>query len=117
LLHNRLENNGFFYVQVLSSVKKDSTHKTAKIHYDVTIGKPYRLADYTIEKDSADVDTLAIYEHMDKSLVKSDLEKGTRFDLEKFKKERERIEKYLKAHGYYYFDDDFLLFQADTNRY
>lgn len=115
LLQNRLENNGFFYGNIDSSVKKDSLKKTAKIDYTVAIGKPYRIAKYEIEKDSTD--TLAIYNHLEKSLTASDLKKGNRFKLQDFKKERKRIDDYLKARGYYYFNDDFILFEADTNKY
>src|SRR5699024_3461266 len=115
LLQNRLENNGYFYANVGSSVKIDSTDQTAKIKYVVKIGKPFQMAAYQIEKDTTD--TLAIYDHIKKSLAETVLEKGDPFRLKDFKKERERIDNYLKQYGYYFFNGDFIIFQADTNRY
>lgn len=115
LFQNRLENNGFFYGNINHEIKKDTADKTAKIDYTVTIEKPYRLAHYKIEKDSTD--TLAIYDKIKKSLLTSGLQKEQAFNLGDLKKERERIDEYLKDKGYYFFNKDFLLFQADTNRY
>lgn len=115
LIQNRLENNGFFYENINSSVEKDSVKKTAHIDYTVNIKKPYQLKTYQIEKDSTD--TLSIYKEMKNSLVESEIKKGQRFNLHDLKDERERIDDYLKARGYYYFNKDFILFEADTNRY
>lgn len=115
LLRNRLENNGYFYANVGSSVKVDSAGQTAKIKYAVKIGKPFQMATYQIEKDTTD--TLAIYGRIKQSLAETVLEKGEPFSLSNFKKERERIDDYLKQDGYYFFNGDFIIFQADTNRY
>lgn len=115
LLQNRLENNGYFYGDVAYSVEVDSADKTASVDYTIQIGKPFQIASYHIEKDSTD--TLAIYDRIKESMEKSVLEKGDPFNLGAFKSERERIDGYLKHQGYYFFDDDFILFEADTNRY
>ncbi len=115
VLQNRLENNGFFYSDVEYVIKRDTLNKTATIAYDVSINKPYVLRQYKVETDSTD--TLAIYNKLKASLAESDLKIGTRFQLSDLKAERERIDAYLKERGYYYFSDDFLLFEADTNRY
>src|SRR5699024_5245280 len=115
LLDNRLENNGFFYGEVSSKVKKDSVKKTAKIDYTVSIAKPYRQASFSIEKDSAAA--LPIYDTIQNAMAETLLKKGQRFNLKTFKDERNRLDEYLKDQGYYYFNGDFVLFEADTNQY
>lgn len=115
LMQNRLENNGFFYSSISSSVKKDSSQRTARIKYDVEAGKPYRLANYEIDRDS--LDSLSVFKPIKASLAQSDIEKGNRYNLDAFKNERDRIGKYLKNRGYYNFDSSFLLFKADTNQH
>jgi len=115
LLQNRLENNGYFDGDAGYSIKTDSTDKTAQVNYMFQIDKPFRLATYQIEKDTTD--TLSIYKHIKESLSETVLVKGQPYSLEAFTDERERINNYLKHHGYYFFDKDFILFEADTNRY
>ena len=52
------------------------------------------------------------------ALVKnSPIKKHMRFDLTRMKLERFRIDSELKKRGYYNFNEGFLMFEADTNRY
>lgn len=110
LILNRLDNRGFFYSQARSEV--DSIKKFAKIKYTASFSKPYTLENYQLEKDS-----LPIYEAIAETLPESPIAVGDRFDLSLLKFERERIDKELKQRGYYNFNPDFLIFEADTNRY
>lgn len=110
LLNNRLENRGFFRSTIGATVNKK--RKTASIDYQVTVKKPYVLASYHLEGDSLPI-LKEIGEHLDKTILKP----GMRYDLQRFKLERERIDQALKAKGYYNFNADFLIFEADTNQY
>ncbi|MEH6703747.1 MAG: BamA/TamA family outer membrane protein [Galbibacter orientalis] len=110
LINNRLENRGFFKNTIASSVEKKK--KTGSTHYEVSLAEPYKLANYELDKDS-----LPIYDSIQQSISQTVLTDKTRFDLAKFKEERERIDDYLKARGYYNFNEDFLIFEADTNQY
>ncbi|QLE02338.1 BamA/TamA family outer membrane protein [Galbibacter sp. BG1] len=110
LIQNRLENRGFFNNIISATV--DKKKKTASTVYQVEVSKPYVL-----ETLSLDADSLAVSDSIQKSLDETLLKKGSRFDLALFKKERQRIDTYLKAKGYYNFNDDFLIFEADTNQY
>ena len=110
LIDNRLENRGFFKNDVSSEVVSNT--KDAKIIYDVNVQKPYRLATYQLDSMQTPIkNDIAV--SMDESLI----EKEDRFDLPLFKKERQRIDERLKAKGYYNFNPDFLIFEADTNQY
>lgn len=116
LIENRLQNSGFFNSNISLSIIKDSTSKTAKTNYEVSIGKPYQLNNYTVEVDSIEKrDSLPVYVELRNSLSETILKKGSRYDLGAFKAERERIDRYLKDRGYYNFNANFILFQADTN--
>lgn len=58
-----------------------------------------------------------IHKEIDSLVTESPLSKGMRFDLNKMKLERLRIDANLKRLGYYNFNESFLIFEADTNRY
>lgn len=112
LLLNRLENNGFFYSNVTSSITEDQKDKTGSVTYRVQIANPYQLSSYQLDSDS-----LLVYRDIQKGLDEAILEKGMRFNLNAFKAERNRIDNQLKKEGYYNFNPGFLIFEADTNRY
>lgn len=110
ILRNRLENNGFFYNTVASSfVEKE---KRAAATYTLKVPAPYKMANYKIDSMVA-----PIYDAIKKVTLKSPFEKNMRFDLDNFKLERERIDSELKKDGYYNFNSNFLIFEADTNQY
>lgn len=110
LINNRLENRGFYrnLVGSGSEIKK----YTASVDYTVQINEPYRIANYSLLHDST-----LVFKHIAQSLPNSLISTGDRFDLDLFKNERERIDTYMKSKGFYNFNDDFLLFEADTNQY
>lgn len=102
-------NHGWFNAAVNHRVEQDSLKKKAKIYYDVKPEKPYKIDSITYSIASPDVDSL--YQLIKaKSLVK----KGQQFDTEKFDKERNRIEKYMKNNGIYQFDREYISFIADS---
>ncbi|WP_215222918.1 translocation and assembly module lipoprotein TamL [Echinicola shivajiensis] len=110
LLLNRLENNGFFYSQ--SNSESTGKGKYLGMKYEVEVSKPYMM-----EKLELLGDSLEIHKELADILKSTELTKGTRFELEAFKKERNRINEELRLRGYYNFNADFLIFEADTNNY
>jgi outer membrane protein assembly factor BamA len=110
LILNRMDNRGFFYGRADSEV--DSTEHFASVKYNVEVPEPYTLENFELEKDS-----LPIYDEIGEVLSETEIDPGDRFDLQLMKFERERIDKALKQRGYYNFNPDFLIFEADTNRY
>lgn len=110
ILLNRLENRGFFYSSVLSEFEE--TEHEASIIYSLKVPAAYRMEQYKL-------DTLPepVYSEIQKSVSETKLSKGMRFDLTGMKMERERIDGGLKQKGYYNFNSDFLIFEADTNQY
>ncbi len=110
LIRNRLENRGFFESEISTRSKQRKTAGT--ITYDIDVKTPYTVERYQLEHDS-----LAIYSEIQSRLSNSFIKPQIRFDLARFKLERERIDKHLKSKGYYNFNADFLIFEADTNQY
>lgn len=107
LLENKLHNEGYFQGSVEYEIKE--TKLANSIHYKAHISQPYLY-------DSIHLPT------GEKSLARSIrgisdatlLEKEQRYDLDQLKQERLRIEKTLKDQGYFFFDDQYLLFRADS---
>ncbi len=110
LLLNRLENRGFFYSKASSEFEE--TEQKASVIYSVDIPKPYRMATYQLDSMPSPIES-----DIKELLKTSPFKTGMRFDLSNMKKERLRIDNSLKNKGYYNFDDTFLIFEADTNRY
>ncbi|MFD0798396.1 BamA/TamA family outer membrane protein [Maribacter chungangensis] len=110
LIRNRLDNKGFFYSTVQHKI--DSSKNNATVVYLATVKKPYVLRTYQVDTDSS-----TVYQTITETLNKTPIKKGDRFDLSLLKIERERIDNRLKQKGYYNFNPDFLIFEADTNRY
>lgn len=108
LIVNRLENRGFFYSEANSEVQRKD--KFAGVKYTANISQPYLIDSIIVARDS-----LLIEKKILSIMEDTKLKKGTRFDLNTLKAERIRIDSTLKTNGYYNFNDDFLLFEADTN--
>jgi len=112
VLVNKLENNGFFYSRANSEFTENEKAKEASITYTVTVKTPYNIETYQVDSIPS-----PIYEELKNSSVTSNFKKGIRFDLESMKLERQRLDGILKKKGYYNFNSDFLIFEADSNQY
>lgn len=110
LMENRLENNGFFDASISTSVIEKKN--LASVKYAVNAGRAYTLQEYSLDTGS-----LSIYTELKSSMDETLILPGSRFNLDQLKAERARIDNYLKARGYYNFNADFLIFEADTNQY
>ncbi|MBO6661468.1 MAG: BamA/TamA family outer membrane protein [Roseivirga sp.] len=110
LLDNRLENNGFFHSNV-SSKTKIKRH-LASVNFKAELGKPYELATYQLDSTKG-----SVFVEIDSTLSETLFPEEARFNLDLLKAERQRIDKRLKSRGYYNFNEDFLIFEADTNQY
>lgn len=112
LLRNRLDNRGFFYSQAQASeLVKDSGFATA-MNYRILLQKPYRMEKLVVETDSSRAGR-QIHDIMKESPIQP----GQRFDLNAFELERKRVEEELRKDGYFKFDSNYLIYEADTNRY
>jgi outer membrane protein insertion porin family len=107
LMENRLFNMGFFDAEV-----KYQTHlndQTASVDYFVKIRPPYLFGQvHGLDHESIHgqiVDSL-----LDNTII----QKGSPYNLDVLKAERNRIDKNLKRMGFFYFHPNHILFHADT---
>jgi len=107
LINKQLLNEGYFLNDVSYQVLRRK--KTASVHYEIDLNPVYRLRNIQYPSDDDTLSTL-----IDQSLSESLLKEGHRYELGRITNERERIERFLKNRGFYYFDDNFLRFEADS---
>jgi outer membrane protein insertion porin family len=108
VLNSKLYNEGYFHATVRDSVKTRRMEST--VIYVIDLPRAYYLdsISYAQPKDS-------IYASVLKALeIQSLLKPKQRYDLGRMQAEQERIERELENYGFYYFDDRFLIFEADS---
>ncbi|HRQ19285.1 MAG TPA: BamA/TamA family outer membrane protein, partial [Agriterribacter sp.] len=107
VLQSTLENRGYFKAVVQGdSILKN---KKTRVVYTVQTGNRYIINEVVFDKDSA-----VLQKTINVSSGKTLLKTGDPFNLETVKAERERIDAELKEKGFYYFDPDYLIIQADS---
>lgn len=107
-LQAELQNEGYFKSTVQSEVVTDGKEST--VIYNVTLKPPFRLR--RIEQHLFDsLKRPTIVQAMNENTM---LRTRQRYRLERLKAEQERIEEVLENQGFYFFDDRYLLFDADT---
>jgi outer membrane protein insertion porin family len=102
-----LDAKGYFWPEVHYMIREEEN--TADIEYTITVRSPYRINGITVSGTNA-----TLVEAIRSTMGETVLAAGDQYDLEKLKKERERIDAALKEKGYFYFSPDFLVFQADS---
>lgn len=107
VLQNYMENKGFFNVRV----KGDTTvkHKKATANYTVRTGPQYLIDSVVFEVDSSFFGN-TVRQTAKETLLK----KSNPYDLDVIKAERDRIDQFMKENGFYFFNPDYILINADT---
>lgn len=82
-----------------------------KLNYRIEAGKPY-----IVQQIMYNIDDMQINDFIEKDSANSRLYEGMPFDISVLDAERQRITKLLQNNGYYHFNKDFLVYQADTVR-
>ncbi len=108
VMENRLYHNGHFWGKVDYTVTQKK--RTASVQYQVMPG-PY----YRIDTVASPNGTSLLEESISRSLHNTSLKKDDIYNLQSVIRERGRIEAALKDTGFYYFDQNFLLFKADSS--
>lgn len=104
---NRLNNLGHFEAE--ASFTTENTKRTAKVIFDIVVTQPYRIKSISFPESASSLNK-KIYNARGGSLIKP----GDAYSLSVLKEERSRIDRYLKENGYFYFNVDNLLFDADS---
>lgn len=108
-IEKAIKNKGYMQGKVIldTIVKKNKVSAVYTIH----AGKPY-----VIRHIAYNIDDLKISEIIEKDSLKSHLRNGMVFNVETLDMERVRITRLLKNNGFYKFNKDYLVYQADTVR-
>ncbi len=107
VLQSTLENTGFFQAQVVADTIVKNKKATAV--YTVNTGPRY-----FIENVFFDTVTTVLQKAIDSVKQQTLLQAGRPFDLSIIRSERVRLDEALKEKGFYFFDPDFLIIQADS---
>jgi len=107
LLTGQLNNEGYFKSKVSYEIKTKRKKSTAL--YTVTLERPYRIQ--SINYMFLDTMHAAQLTEIKRTSI---LKENQRYSLELLSAEQQRIEEIVENAGYYYFDDRYLLFKADT---
>lgn len=94
-------------VRLDKQIKKDKL----KLTYSIRAGRPY-----LVRHVAFDISDLTISDYMQQDSAQNMLHAGMPFDVNILDAERQRITKLLQNKGYYKFNKDFLVYQADTAR-
>lgn len=108
VLSSSLQNQGFFDASARGEINKKK--KKASVTYTIQTGDRYFINEVHFPEDSNKV----LQKHIAESSEKTFLKTKDPFDLAVIKGERERIDAYLKQRGFYYFNPDFLIIEADS---
>ena len=99
------------YMRAIVDLEKTSKKKKLKLNYRIKTDKLYEISHIAYH-----IDDLQIQEIIDKDSTKSYLHAGMPFNIVTLDAERQRITRLLQENGYYKFNKDFLVYQADTIR-
>lgn len=109
ILANRLENQGYFNVQITADTLVEGPKKRAA-KYIVEPKDQYLINQVTFINDSTPLQQLI---YSGRRFTK--LKKGNAYNLETIKEERVRFDNYVKNKGYYYFSPNDLIVQVDSS--
>ena len=97
------------YMRAKVHLNTETKKNKLKVNYLIEAGQPY-----TVKHIAYNIDDMVINDYIEKDSANSYLHEGMPFDVSVLDNERNRITKLLQNNGYYKFNKDFLVYQADT---
>jgi outer membrane protein assembly factor BamA len=108
--NNLLHEYGYFTGGVSYQTNVDAKNpRKATISYQVEMNKPYTYDSVVYVRLRHRIDTL-VQKNIDATLLKV----GSNFNATRLEGERTRVTQILRNNGYYYFEPEFIVYQADT---
>ena len=104
---NYLFSEGYFKNDVEANVS--TLRKFVRVNYEIDVGQPY-----IIDSIFYRISDSTVYDLIMQSRKNSLIKKGERYREENFTQERERMDLYLKDHGFYDFSRQYVDFNIDT---
>ncbi len=109
-LHRWYASYGYFNAEVDHEIIPDKKPKRASMVYSVKTHQPYFIGDTILEKISSPVVDSVFQKSKSKTFIKP----GEQYSAANFVNERDRLTIQLRNSGLYYFDQDYVGFEADT---
>lgn len=107
-IQSYLQSKGFFNAKVRDTVSRAGDE--AKVVYDVNPGKPYTIADIRYEVQDTSLSGLVLIDTMN-CLI----ERGMIYDVDLLRRERQRLERFVRDVGYYTFSTENIFFRIDSS--
>ncbi|HET9053627.1 MAG TPA: hypothetical protein VFM90_05610, partial [Cyclobacteriaceae bacterium] len=107
LLEGQLNNEGYFKSEVAFEIK--TRRKKSMVIYTIMLEQPYRIK--TVNYIFLDTAHARLLDDIKKESL---LKENQRYSLDLLSAEQKRIQDVAQNEGFYYFDDQYLLFEADT---
>lgn len=100
---------GYFNAQV-SWTAKTTRKKIKKVEFYVQPGKRYTIDSLQLNSESPALNAIVL-----KHLEKADIQKGKPFRTKALESERKKITALIRDRGYYFFAEQYIYFDVDTN--
>ena len=108
-LTRAMNNKGYFRAQVDTAMAMKD--KKLNLTYEIKANAPYYIRRYTVDVPHEELANVAQNQRL--SLI----ENGMRFDADLLNQERQRVASAMRRRGYFYFDQEMIQFEADSNRW
>jgi outer membrane protein assembly factor BamA len=109
-IRQHLENMGYFDVELKARITEYPKMKALKVTYLIYPHEPYRIGNIKLDIKDPELRAYAMI-----NFNKRIIHEGDIFSVEDLKLERERLVNSLQNAGYYYFNKEQVLVEADSN--
>lgn len=106
-IQKAVQNMGYMGAQV--DLKEEIDGNKIKAYYKIRSGEPY-----IVDQIAYDIFDGKVRGYLEADSTQSLLRPGMRFDVNRLDEERQRITQLLQNRGYFRFNKDYIVFQADT---
>jgi len=107
-LEKYLKNKGYF--QAVVEKKEKTRGKKIKVVYHAVAGEPYHVSALKLQVQDDEIRAI-----IERRIKYSKIVAGGNFDLDNLQLERDRVTTQMRRNGYYDFDKESVLFQADSS--
>lgn len=107
-LRRAMNNEGYFQAEVDTIMKQKD--RKINLTYQITANQPYMIRNYSVNVEQDDLASIA--QNQRSTLVQD----GMQFDADLLNQERQRVASAMRRRGYFYFDQEFIQYQADSLR-
>ena len=107
-LAKAMNNKGYFRAEV-DTVMKEKDRKV-NLTYEITANQPYHIRRYSVDLAHTELASIA------RGRRQSPVREGMQFDADMLNQERQRVASAMRRRGYFYFDQEFIQFEADSSQ-